>query len=302
MLAQQLGLSALSELPGSTVIVKWQYIASCMLAAKLLDPEPFLSIPKNPFNRSTSVSTAGVSGLFKVPAKTGHKVSDMTGLKGKSTSISRKRAHTPTDSDTESPRKPKKIPPMRGKSGTIRDVAGPSRRGLHGASTTATTHTLPTGPGWEVIPHGTTDGLDELISGVVNGTIEAPEGDAIVDAHGAGAELAVIGVEVEAAGNPDPWGDRFKCGKDDDGSGTGPNEWLAKKFDEMHDMYQGVPGKNPFAIRQYMQAASVMRRTLYPITSGKDALKIKGVGQSIADRVCTTSDRLGDADGRSTSS
>lgn len=32
-------------------------------------------------------------------------------------------------------------------------------------------------------------------------------------------------------------------------------------------------------------AAGVMRRTKWPITSGKDALKIKGIGQGMADRV-----------------
>jgi DNA polymerase lambda len=258
-----------------------------MLAAKLLEPDPFLSIPKNPFNRTTSVSAAGVSGLFKVPAKTGAKTVDAAGLRGNSTSISRKRAPTPTDSDTESPRKPKKIPPMRGNIGLAKSVAGPSRLGLNGKSIAATTHTLPTGPGWEVTPRGPTDGLDELISGVVNGTVEAPEGDDDFDHIDAEAEPNELAGKVDDTRNPDPRGDHFKCGKDNDGNpSTGPNEWLAKKFDEMHDMYHGVPGKNPFAIRQYMQAASVMRRTLYPITSGKDALKIKGVGQSIADRVC----------------
>jgi DNA polymerase/3'-5' exonuclease PolX len=51
-------------------------------------------------------------------------------------------------------------------------------------------------------------------------------------------------------------------------------------------MYQAVPGKSHFAIRQYQQAASAMRRTPYPITSGAEALKVKGIGQGIADRVC----------------
>lgn len=102
-------------------------------------------------------------------------------------------------------------------------------------------------------------------------------------------------------GNPNWVADRFKCGQSHDGSATiGPNDWLAKKFDEMHDLYQGAQHKNSFQIRGYqkgsiplpssievelMLAAGVMRRTTWPIKSGKDALKIKGIGQSMADRI-----------------
>jgi hypothetical protein len=68
----------------------------------------------------------------------------------------------------------------------------------------------------------------------------------------------------------------------------------------MHDMYQGAQHKNDFQVRGYQmgqslqplrklgsrKAAGVMRRTKWPIASGKDALKIKGIGQGMADRVC----------------
>jgi hypothetical protein len=54
--------------------------------------------------------------------------------------------------------------------------------------------------------------------------------------------------------NPCLLGDNFKCGQKNDGSQTkGPNEWLAKKFEEMHDMYEGMQGKSFFSIRQYRQ-------------------------------------------------
>lgn len=46
--------------------------------------------------------------------------------------------------------------------------------------------------------------------------------------------------------------DNFKCGQSNDGSASkGPNEWLAKKFDQLHEMYEGVQGKSFFSIRQY---------------------------------------------------
>jgi DNA polymerase lambda len=48
--------------------------------------------------------------------------------------------------------------------------------------------------------------------------------------------------------------DTFKCGQAHDGSATdGPNDWLAKKFDEMHDMYQGAKHKNDFQVRGYQK-------------------------------------------------
>ena len=101
-------------------------------------------------------------------------------------------------------------------------------------------------------------------------------------------------------GNPCRVANAFKCGQNHDGSTTdGPNDWLAKKFDEMHDMYQGAQHKNEFQVRGYQKgksilsfrgdrlsvAAGVMRRTKWPVGSGKDALKIKGIGQGMADRV-----------------
>jgi len=42
-----------------------------------------------------------------------------------------------------------------------------------------------------------------------------------------------------------------------------------------------------------------MRRTKWPVTSGKDALKIKGIGQGMADRVVSI--QVSEADGRSMS-
>lgn len=36
----------------------------------------------------------------------------------------------------------------------------------------------------------------------------------------------------------------------------GPNEWLAEKFDQLHDLYEGQMGKNPHSIRQYRNGES----------------------------------------------
>jgi hypothetical protein len=60
--------------------------------------------------------------------------------------------------------------------------------------------------------------------------------------------------------------DRFKCGQAHDGSATsGPNDWLAKKFDEMHDMYQGAQHKNDFQVRGYQKGKSLPNLTDYGI-------------------------------------
>lgn len=54
--------------------------------------------------------------------------------------------------------------------------------------------------------------------------------------------------------NPCRAADRFKCGQSHDGAPSqGPNDWLAKKFDEMHDMYQGAQHKNSFQVMGYQK-------------------------------------------------
>ena len=64
----------------------------------------------------------------------------------------------------------------------------------------------------------------------------------------------VDGAQFIQNSNPDTRVDSWKCGQDHGGkSNKGPNEWLAVKFAEMHDLYQGVQGKNSFSVRQYQQ-------------------------------------------------
>jgi DNA polymerase lambda len=67
-------------------------------------------------------------------------------------------------------------------------------------------------------------------------------------------------------GNPCRIADRFKCGQAHDGSATtGPNDWLAKKFDEMHDMYQGAQHKNDFQVRGYQKGMSIFFMDIYEL-------------------------------------
>lgn len=52
--------------------------------------------------------------------------------------------------------------------------------------------------------------------------------------------------------NPCLVADKFKCGQNHDGADDkSPNEYLAKKFEEMYDLYQGVAGKDFFSVRNY---------------------------------------------------
>lgn len=261
ILARDLGLQTLSDLPSATICIRWDWVVNCKLAGKLLNVAMYLSFPKTAFTRTVSTDTAP----FKVPSR----IMDITDrLHGKSISISKKREHTASDSDTESPRKPRRAPLARGSIGLSRSTLAINPL-LKGQPSIATSHAIPSGPGWQIAPKEGQDALDEMISGVMNGTVH--DEDQVVD--------------DDLSGNPDSRGDYFRCGQKHEGMGNhGPNEWLAKKFEDLHDLYQGVQGKNPFAIRQYQQAASICRRTLVPITSGKEALGIKGVGQSIADR------------------
>jgi hypothetical protein len=85
----------------------------------------------------------------------------------------RKREHTASDSDTESPKRPRQnattrtVPIMLPR----RTHIGPSRL----QPTTATSHVLPSGPGWRDGMDGERDGLDEMISGLKNGSIQDGE-------------------------------------------------------------------------------------------------------------------------------
>ena len=264
-------------------------MVACKLAGTLVDSTAYNSFPKTTFIRTRSDGAQAFNipfgHLVPIPGKP---CASTEVFKGNSISVSRKREHTASDSDTESPRKPRQIPttrsailPMKAVS-RPRTMAGPSK--LSRMSTIATSHALPSGPGWEVSPRSEQDGLDEMISGIVNGTVD--QRALSEDVEDGEEDVADKDEEDGTLANPDADADRFRCGQKHDGaSNAGPNEWLAKKFDDMHDMYQGVQGKNAFAIRQYMQAASILRRTLYPIRSGAEARKIKGVGQGMADRV-----------------
>jgi DNA polymerase lambda len=145
----------------------------------------------------------------------------------------------------------------------------------HATPDAHTLHTVAEGPGW--LEGRDRDGLDEIISGVQSGEVDDADEDDV---------------------NQDPLADKFKCGKVNDGTPKdGPNEWLACKFDEMLDMYSGAKHKNDFQVRGYMlgkssnlvspltPAAAAIRRTTWPIRSGKDAGKIKGIGDGMQQRV-----------------
>ncbi|OCF34187.1 hypothetical protein I316_04137 [Kwoniella heveanensis BCC8398] len=231
LLAAKLGLETLSELPEGTKCVKWDWIVQCKMVGKLLDPNPWLSFPKTSFSRAVSANAIRpTSRIFDITDQ----------LRGKSIAISRKREPTASDSDTEESGKRNRLTQAR--SITLfppvpENPPGPSRvRSID--VTVATEHALPSGPGWQKAGMDSRDALDEMIDGVVEGSLSDPDPDPDPD-------------------NPNPKADRFKCGKKNDGKGyVGPNEWLAKKFEELHSLYQGQVGKNSFAIRGYQRGES----------------------------------------------
>ncbi|KAL7424399.1 hypothetical protein Q5752_000081 [Cryptotrichosporon argae] len=269
-LARELGLESLSELPKGTVCVKWEWVTQCQLTGVLQAVDNFLSFPRTTFTRAISAQA--------FPSR----FADITDqLRGASF---RKREHTASDSETGSPICPGK---RGGPSGFQRPAPPDGPRSDEGKAApgaangqlplvaqtdrldggqTATRHEADSGPGWLAAGEGEADALDVMISGVKDGSIEAEESDD--DA------------------NPKPKANHFKCGQTHDSKTSGgPNEWLAKKFEDMHSMYEGVQGKSDFAIRGYQKAAGIMRRTAYPITSGAQARGIKGIGTGMADRI-----------------
>ncbi|WVQ94837.1 hypothetical protein IAU59_001920 [Kwoniella sp. CBS 9459] len=263
LLAAKLGLETLSELPQGTICVKWDWVVQCKMVGKLLDPAPWLSFPKTSFSRAVSANAIRpTSRIFDITDQ----------LRGKSMAISRKREPTASDSDTEESAKRTRLTQAR--SITLfptvpEDLPGPSKTRLEDA-TAATDHALPSGPGWQKAGTDDRDALDEMIDGVKEGSLSDPE---------ASDEEGDKGIPIPRAAG-------FKCSKKIDGKGyVGPNEWLAKKFEELHGLYQGQVGKNSFAIRGYQRAAGIMRRIDYPIVTGAQARAIPGIGSSLADRI-----------------
>nr|XP_019001289.1 uncharacterized protein I203_05994 [Kwoniella mangroviensis CBS 8507]OCF64750.1 hypothetical protein I203_05994 [Kwoniella mangroviensis CBS 8507] len=271
LLAAKLGLETLSELPQGTVCVKWDWVVQCKMAGRKLDPTPWLSFPKTSFSRAVCTNNSLCQGNVLTPSI-----------------VYRKREPTASDSDTEeSLRKRTRLgqtksitlfPPVIERSET-NAIAGSSK--IHQMAnmdiTVATEHNLPSGPGWEKASRTARDALDDMIAGVIEGSLEDPE---LLPAF-CKYELQLNpifrlqGVNTKSNG--------YKCSQKNDGKGyTGPNEWLAKKFEELHDLYQGQVGKNSFAIRGYQRPIAGID---YPITTGAQARAIPGIGQSLADRI-----------------
>jgi DNA polymerase lambda len=164
---------------------------------------------------------------------------------------SRRREHTASDSETESSKRQR--PYTTRSAPNIKaffvsspepesETLGERKRHSSPAKMTSptkdnrTVHEAPRGPGWIEGPSGDRDGLDDLISGIQSGEVEAEDED-----------------PVEIEGNPNPWANKFKCGQAHDGTAAkGPNEWLASKFDEMYNMYTGAKHKSHFQLRGYM--------------------------------------------------
>lgn len=90
-------------------------------------------------------------------------------------------------------------------------------------------HEVARGPGWG--DSQGRDALDDMISGVQNGLESESE---------------------EEDGNPNAFGDRFKCGQAHDGTvEEGPNARLAARLNQMHDIYSGSKFKNDFQLKSY---------------------------------------------------
>ena len=104
----------------------------------------------------------------------------------------------------------------------------------------------------------------------------------------------------------------YKCMQENtgeaSGSNEGPNEFIAKKLDEMHDLYEAAIGKSQFSKQAYRKGESttsprlIRQRqascevrvsiqawltagTVVPIRTKAEALELKGIGDNLATRV-----------------
>ncbi|KIR24693.1 DNA polymerase lambda subunit [Cryptococcus deuterogattii 99/473] len=108
-----------------------------------------------------------------------------------------------------------------------------------------TEHTTSKGSGWKKGEEDQRDALDEMIEGVKDGSLSEDE-----SAH-LPSDNHAIEDEIDSAARFSKGGQK-KSRKNE----KGPNEWLAEKFDQLHDLYEGQVGKNPHSIRQYRNAVA----------------------------------------------
>ncbi|KIR59252.1 DNA polymerase lambda subunit [Cryptococcus bacillisporus CA1873] len=108
-----------------------------------------------------------------------------------------------------------------------------------------TEHTTSKGSGWKKGEEDQRDALDEMIEGVNDGSLSEDE-----TAHLPSDDHAIED-EIDSAARFSK-GEQEKSRKNE----KGPNEWLAEKFDQLHDLYEGQVGKNPHSIRQYRNAVA----------------------------------------------
>ncbi|WVQ74353.1 hypothetical protein IAR50_003953 [Cryptococcus sp. DSM 104548] len=282
-LLEFLKVKSLDELPEGTEVVKWDWLSLCLEREKVQPIDSYLhrSLPQS---RHSSASSRGLA------ARATSRMADIT-------DTIRARVRSDTESESEESL-PKKRTRTLGYAKHIRHAeqvangtfgpprsrpAEPSSRGVHDVNTV---HDLGSGvgAGWKKGKQGGRDGLDEIIEGVKEGSLSDAEGfEGERAAHPASDDRSDTD---EDNGNPNPLADRFMFGRKNDGVGkAGPNEFLAKKFEALYELYEGQPGKNTFSIRMYRQAAATMRRTTVPITSGTQAKTIKGIGDSLAERI-----------------
>ncbi|TYJ57995.1 hypothetical protein B9479_001354 [Cryptococcus floricola] len=258
-----LKISSLDDLPEGTEVVNWNWLALCVETGRLqpINPHVHRSFPQP---RRSSRSDTESEPEESLPKK---KARDSLGF------TARIRHAEQVAKGTFGSSKPRPVEPQ---------SAEPSGRGVHDVNTVHGM-TSDAGVGWKKGKQGGTDGLDEVIEGVKEGgLLDAEESD-----EESAVQIASNDHDAdEDDGNPNPLADRFMFGRKNDKVGKdGPNEFLAKKFEELHELYEGQPGKNAFSIRMYQQAAATMRRITTPITNGKQAKSIKGIGDSLAERI-----------------
>ncbi|ODN73397.1 hypothetical protein L202_07925 [Cryptococcus amylolentus CBS 6039] len=258
-----LKISSLDDLPEGTEVVNWNWLALCIETGRLqpINPHVHRSFPQP---RRSSRSDTESEPEESLPKK---KARDSLGF------TARIRHAEQVAKGTFGSSKPRPVEPQ---------SAGSSGRGVHDVNTVHGM-TSDAGVGWKKEKQGGTDGLDEVIEGVKEGSLlDAEESD-----EESAVQIASNDHDAdEDDSNPNPLADRFMFGRKNDKAGkNGPNEFLARKFEELHELYEGQPGKNAFSIRTYQQAAATMRRITIPITSGKQAKSIKGIGDSLAERI-----------------
>ncbi|KAJ9119176.1 hypothetical protein QFC22_003668 [Naganishia vaughanmartiniae] len=255
-ICQFLGIEDLSEIREGTLILDWKWFVSCPTAGTLI---PVSDTLLHPCMRPQAAIQRRASAPSGSNLTLGKRKSTSDVLASVTAGKKKPRNYAPTDSDTS------------------QDPDRTASLTNEGTLTTAD-RWLPPAAGEQA------DGLDMMISGLKTGAVmeteaDIDEEDVMLEETGVGA---INGTRNNSTNSDGP----YKCQNANPGiKRASINEDIALGLESLGAVYEKAQHKNMFQKRAYKQAANIVRNCPFRIQDEEAALKLKGIGVNIAQRI-----------------